>query len=135
MNVGFLDIVNLYIIIGGVMLIMFCLWYGFIFVMIWMMDDIRDCLWKVVMKFLFINVLLFFIFLGMMFFEMDLFSNYSCLMLYIFFIGIFVYLLVGFFFICKKDGWVFVMSGLILILLIFFIFVGLFLIVLVSLIN
>jgi cytochrome d ubiquinol oxidase subunit II len=87
------------------------------------------------MKLLPINALLLLIFSGMTFFETDLFSNHSRLMLYTFFIGIFVYLLAGFFLTRKKDGWAFAMSGLILILSISSIFAGLFPTVLVSSIN
>lgn len=135
MNAGFLDIVNLYTITGGVTLTMLCLWHGLIFATIRTMDDIRDRSRKVAMKFLPINALLLLIFSGMTFFETDLFSNHSRLMLYTFFIGIFVYLLAGFFLTRKKDGWAFAMSGLILILSISSIFAGLFPTVLVSSIN
>ncbi|MED3881322.1 cytochrome d ubiquinol oxidase subunit II [Priestia megaterium] len=135
MNAGFSDIVNLYTITGGVTLTMLCLWHGLIFATIRTMDDIRDRSRKVAMKLLPINALLLLIFSGMTFFETDLFSNHSRLMLYTFFIGIFVYLLAGFFLTRKKDGWAFAMSGLILILSISSIFVGLFPTVLVSSIN
>ncbi|GAB1797906.1 cytochrome d ubiquinol oxidase subunit II [Priestia megaterium] len=135
MNAGFLDIVNLYTITGGVTLTMLCLWHGLIFATIRTMDDIRDRSRKVAMKLLPINALLLLIFSGMTFFETDLFSNHSRLMLYTFFIGIFVYLLAGFFLTRKKDGWAFAMSGLILILSISSIFAGLFPTVLVSSIN
>ncbi len=135
MNAGFSDIVNLYTITGGVTLTMLCLWHGLIFATIRTMDDIRDRSRKVAMKLLPINALLLLIFSGMTFFETDLFSNHSRLMLYTFFIGIFVYLLAGFFLTRKKDGWAFAMSGLILILSISSIFAGLFPTVLVSSIN
>ncbi|MBQ4868145.1 cytochrome d ubiquinol oxidase subunit II [Priestia megaterium] len=135
MNAGFSDIVNLYTITGGVTLTMLCLWHGLIFATIRTMDDIRDRSRKVAMKLLPINALLLLIFSGMTFFETDLFSNHSHLMLYTFFIGIFVYLLAGFFVTRKKDGWAFAMSGLILILSISSIFAGLFPTVLVSSIN
>lgn len=135
MNAGFSDIVNLYTITGGVTLTMLCLWHGLIFATIRMMDDIRDRSRKVAMKLLPVNALLLLIFSGMTFFETDLFSNHSRLMLYTFFIGIFVYLLAGFFLTRKKDGWAFAMSGLILILSISSIFAGLFPTVLVSSIN
>ncbi|MDD1514596.1 cytochrome d ubiquinol oxidase subunit II [Priestia megaterium] len=135
MNAGFSDIVNLYTITGGVTLTMLCLWHGLIFATIRTMDDIRDRSRKVAMKLLPINALLLLIFSGMTFFETDLFSNHSRLMLYTFFIGIFVYLLAGFFVTRKKDGWAFAMSGLILILSISSIFAGLFPTVLVSSIN
>ncbi|MEH7197456.1 MULTISPECIES: cytochrome d ubiquinol oxidase subunit II [Priestia] len=135
MNAGFSDIVNLYTITGGVTLTMLCLWHGLIFATIRTMDDIRDRSRKVAMKLLPINALLLLIFSGMTFFETDIFSNHSRLMLYTFFIGIFVYLLAGFFLTRKKDGWAFAMSGLILILSISSIFVGLFPTVLVSSIN
>ncbi|MED3930423.1 cytochrome d ubiquinol oxidase subunit II [Priestia megaterium] len=135
MNAGFSDIVNLYTITGGVTLTMLCLWHGLIFATIRTMDDIRDRSRKVAMKLLPINALLLLIFSGMTFFETDLFSNHSRLMLYTFFIGIFVYLLAGFFLARKKDGWAFAMSGLILILSISSIFAGLFPTVLVSSIN
>lgn len=135
MNAGFSDIVNLYTITGGVTLTMLCLWHGLIFATIRTMDDIRDRSRKVAMKLLPINALLLLIFSGMTFFETDLFSNHSRLMLYTFFIGIFVYLLAGFFLTHKKDGWAFAMSGLILILSISSIFAGLFPTVLVSSIN
>lgn len=135
MNAGFSDIVNLYTITGGVTLTMLCLWHGLIFATIRTMDDIRDRSRKVAMKLLPVNALLLLIFSGMTFFETDLFSNHSRLMLYTFFIGIFVYLLAGFFLTGKKDGWAFAMSGLILILSISSIFAGLFPNVLVSSIN
>ncbi|MGG3193544.1 MULTISPECIES: cytochrome d ubiquinol oxidase subunit II [Priestia] len=135
MNAGFSDIVNLYTITGGVTLTMLCLWHGLIFATIRTMNDIRDRSRKVAMKLLPINALLLLIFSGMTFFETDLFSNHSRLMLYTFFIGIFVYLLAGFFLTRKKDGWAFAMSGLILILSISSIFAGLFPTVLVSSIN
>lgn len=135
MNAGFSDIVNLYTITGGVTLTMLCLWHGLIFATIRTMDDIRDRSRKVAMKLLPINALLLLIFSGMTFFETDLFSNHSRLMLYTFFIGIFVYLLAGFFLTREKDGWAFAMSGLILILSISSIFAGLFPTVLVSSIN
>ncbi|MCM3019828.1 cytochrome d ubiquinol oxidase subunit II [Priestia megaterium] len=135
MNAGFSDIVNLYTITGGVTLTMLCLWHGLIFATIRTVDDIRDRSRKVAMKLLPINALLLLIFSGMTFFETDLFSNHSRLMLYTFFIGIFVYLLAGFFLTRKKDGWAFAMSGLILILSISSIFAGLFPTVLVSSIN
>ncbi|MFV5318053.1 cytochrome d ubiquinol oxidase subunit II [Priestia megaterium] len=135
MNAGFSDIVNLYTITGGVTLTMLCLWHGLIFATIRTMDDIRDRSRKVAMKLLPVNALLLLIFSGMTFFETDLFSNHSRLMLYTFFIGIFVYLLAGFFLTRKKDGWAFAMSGLILILSISSIFAGLFSTVLVSSIN
>ncbi|MEH7557286.1 cytochrome d ubiquinol oxidase subunit II [Priestia megaterium] len=135
MYAGFSDIVNLYTITGGVTLTMLCLWHGLIFATIRTMDDIRDRSRKVAMKLLPINALLLLIFSGMTFFETDLFSNHSRLMLYTFFIGIFVYLLAGFFLTRKKDGWAFAMSGLILILSISSIFAGLFPTVLVSSIN
>ncbi|WP_455920016.1 cytochrome d ubiquinol oxidase subunit II [Priestia megaterium] len=135
MNAGFSDIVNLYTITGGVTLTMLCLWHGLIFATIRTMDDIRDRSRKVAMKLLPINALLLLIFSGMTFFETDLFSNHSRLMLYTFFIGIFVYLLAGFLLTRKKDGWAFAMSGLILILSISSIFAGLFPTVLVSSIN
>ncbi|MGG1368730.1 cytochrome d ubiquinol oxidase subunit II [Priestia megaterium] len=135
MNAGFSDIVNLYTITGGVTLTMLCIWHGLIFATIRTMDDIRDRSRKVAMKLLPINALLLLIFSGMTFFETDLFSNHSRLMLYTFFIGIFVYLLAGFFLTRKKDGWAFAMSGLILILSISSIFAGLFPTVLVSSIN
>jgi len=135
MNAGFSDIVNLYTITGGVTLTMLCLWHGLIFATIRTMNDIRDRSRKVAMKLLPINALLLLIFSGMTFFETDLFSNHSRLMLYTFFIGIFVYLLAGFFLTRKKDGWAFAMSGLILILSISSIFAGLFPNVLVSSIN
>ncbi|MFE3891061.1 cytochrome d ubiquinol oxidase subunit II [Priestia sp. YIM B13446] len=135
MNAGFSDIVNLYTITGGVTLTMLCLWHGLIFATIRTMDDIRDRSRKVAMKLLPINALLLLIFSGMTFFETDIFSNHSRLMLYTFFIGIFVYLLAGFFLTRKKDGWAFAMSGLILILSISSIFAGLFPTVLVSSIN
>ena len=135
MNAGLSDIVNLYTITGGVTLTMLCLWHGLIFATIRTMDDIRDRSRKVAMKLLPINALLLLIFSGMTFFETDLFSNHSRLMLYTFFIGIFVYLLAGFFLTRKKDGWAFAMSGLILILSISSIFAGLFPTVLVSSIN
>ncbi|MDO6846390.1 cytochrome d ubiquinol oxidase subunit II [Priestia megaterium] len=135
MNAGFSDIVNLYTITGGVTLTMLCLWHGLIFATIRTMDDIRDRSRKVAMKLLPINALLLLIFSGMTFFETDLFSNHRRLMLYTFFIGIFVYLLAGFFLTRKKDGWAFAMSGLILILSISSIFAGLFPTVLVSSIN
>ncbi|MEH7527769.1 cytochrome d ubiquinol oxidase subunit II [Priestia megaterium] len=135
MNAGFSGIVNLYTITGGVTLTMLCLWHGLIFATIRTMDDIRDRSRKVAMKLLPINALLLLIFSGMTFFETDLFSNHSRLMLYTFFIGIFVYLLAGFFLTRKKDGWAFAMSGLILILSISSIFAGLFPTVLVSSIN
>ncbi|WP_374149336.1 cytochrome d ubiquinol oxidase subunit II [Priestia megaterium] len=135
MNAGFSDIVNLYTITGGVTLTMLCLWHGLIFATIRTMDDIRDRSRKVAMKLLPINALLLLIFSGMTFFETDLFSNHSRLILYTFFIGIFVYLLAGFFLTRKKDGWAFAMSGLILILSISSIFAGLFPTVLVSSIN
>ncbi|ADF42015.1 cytochrome d ubiquinol oxidase subunit II [Priestia megaterium] len=135
MNAGFSDIVNLYTITGGVTLTMLCLWHGLIFATIRTMDDIRDRSREVAMKLLPINALLLLIFSGMTFFETDLFSNHSRLMLYTFFIGIFVYLLAGFFLTRKKDGWAFAMSGLILILSISSIFAGLFPTVLVSSIN
>ncbi|MGG2085690.1 cytochrome d ubiquinol oxidase subunit II [Priestia aryabhattai] len=135
MNAGFSDIVNLYTITGGVTLTMLCLWHGLIFATIRTIDDIRDRSRKVAMKLLPVNALLLLIFSGMTFFETDLFSNHSRLMLYTFFIGIFVYLLAGFFLTRKKDGWAFVMSGLILILSISSIFAGLFPTVLVSSIN
>ncbi|MED4059802.1 cytochrome d ubiquinol oxidase subunit II [Priestia megaterium] len=135
MNAGFSDIVNLYTITGGVTLTMLCLWHGLIFATIRTMDDIRDRSRKVAMKLLPVNALLLLIFSGMTFFETDLFSNHSRLMLYTFFIGIFVYLLAGFFLTRKKDGWAFAMSGLILILSISSIFAGLFPTVLVSSIN
>ncbi|MCY9019131.1 cytochrome d ubiquinol oxidase subunit II [Priestia megaterium] len=135
MNAGLSDIVNLYTITGGVTLTMLCLWHGLIFATIRTMDDIRDRSRKVAMKLLPINALLLLIFSGMTFFETDLFSNHSRLILYTFFIGIFVYLLAGFFLTRKKDGWAFAMSGLILILSISSIFAGLFPTVLVSSIN
>ncbi|MCP1449370.1 cytochrome d ubiquinol oxidase subunit II [Priestia megaterium] len=135
MNAGFSDIVNLYTITGGVTLTMLCLWHGLIFATIRTMDDIRDRSRKVAMKLLPVNALLLLIFSGMTFFETDIFSNHSRLMLYTFFIGIFVYLLAGFFLTRKKDGWAFAMSGLILILSISSIFAGLFPTVLVSSIN
>ncbi|PFW78079.1 cytochrome d ubiquinol oxidase subunit II [Priestia aryabhattai] len=135
MNAAFSDIVNLYTITGGVTLTMLCLWHGLIFATIRTMNDIRDRSRKVAMKLLPINALLLLIFSGMTFFETDLFSNHSRLMLYTFFIGIFVYLLAGFFLTRKKDGWAFAMSGLILILSISSIFAGLFPTVLVSSIN
>ncbi|MGP0689356.1 cytochrome d ubiquinol oxidase subunit II [Priestia aryabhattai] len=135
MNAGFSDIVNLYTITGGVTLTMLCLWHGLIFATIRTMNDIRDRSRKVAMKLLPINALLLLIFSGMTFFETDLFSNHSRLMLYTFFIGILVYLLAGFFLTRKKDGWAFAMSGLILILSISSIFAGLFPTVLVSSIN
>ncbi|MBU3571762.1 cytochrome d ubiquinol oxidase subunit II [Priestia aryabhattai] len=135
MNAGFSDIVNLYTITGGLTLTMLCLWHGLIFATIRTMDDIRDRSRKVAMKLLPVNALLLLIFSGMTFFETDLFSNHSRLMLYTFFIGIFVYLLAGFFLTRKKDGWAFAMSGLILILSISSIFAGLFPTVLVSSIN
>lgn len=135
MNAGFSDIVNLYTITGGVTLTMLCLWHGLIFATIRTMDDIRDRSRKVAMKLLPVNALLLLIFSGMTFFETNLFSNHSRLMLYTFFIGIFVYLLAGFFLTRKKDGWAFAMSGLILILSISSIFAGLFPTVLVSSIN
>ncbi|MQR85723.1 cytochrome d ubiquinol oxidase subunit II [Bacillus megaterium] len=135
MNAAFSDIVNLYTITGGVTLTMLCLWHGLIFATIRTMDDIRDRSRKVAMKLLPVNALLLLIFSGMTFFETDLFSNHSRLMLYTFFIGIFVYLLAGFFLTRKKDGWAFAMSGLILILSISSIFAGLFPTVLVSSIN
>lgn len=135
MNAGFSDIVNLYTITGGVTLTMLCLWHGLIFATIRTMNDIRDRSRKVAMKLFPINALLLLIFSGMTFFETDLFSNHSRLMLYTFFIGIFVYLLAGFFLTRKKDGWAFAMSGLILILSISSIFAGLFPTVLVSSIN
>jgi cytochrome d ubiquinol oxidase subunit II len=135
MNAGFSDIVNLYTITGGVTLTMLCLWHGLIFATIRTMDDIRDRSRNVAMKLLPVNALLLLIFSGMTFFETDLFSNHSRLMLYTFFIGIFVYLLAGFFLTRKKDGWAFAMSGLILILSISSIFGGLFPTVLVSSIN
>ncbi|MBX9968448.1 cytochrome d ubiquinol oxidase subunit II [Priestia aryabhattai] len=135
MNAGFSDIVNLYTITGGVTLTMLCLWHGLIFATIRTMDDIRDRSRKVAMKLLPVNALLLLIFSGMTFFETDLFSNHSRLMLYTFFMGIFVYLLAGFFLTRKKDGWAFAMSGLILILSISSIFAGLFPTVLVSSIN
>ncbi|MBU8854563.1 cytochrome d ubiquinol oxidase subunit II [Bacillus sp. FJAT-26377] len=135
MNAGFSDIVNLYTITGGVTLTMLCLWHGLIFATIRTMDDIRDRSRKVAMKLLPVNALLLLIFSGMTFFETDLFSNHSRLLLYTFFIGIFVYLLAGFFLTRKKDGWAFAMSGLILILSISSIFAGLFPTVLVSSIN
>lgn len=135
MNAGFSDIVNLYTITGGVTLTMLCLWHGLIFATIRTMDDIRDRSRKVAMKLLPVNALLLLIFSGMTFFETNLFSNHSRLMLYTFFIGIFVYLLAGFFLIRKKDGWAFAMSGLILILSISSIFAGLFPTVLVSSVN
>ncbi len=135
MNAAFSDIVNLYTITGGVTLTMLCLWHGLIFATIRTMDDIRDRSRKVAMKLLPINALLLLIFSGMTFFETDIFSNHSRLMLYTFFIGIFVYLLAGFFLTRKKDGWAFAMSGLILILSISSIFAGLFPTVLVSSIN
>lgn len=135
MNAGFSDIVNLYTITGGVTLTMLCLWHGLIFATIRTMDDIRDRSRKVAMKLLPVNALLLLIFSGMTFFETDLFSNHSRLMLYTFFIGIFVYLLAGFFLTRKKDGWAFAMSGLILILSISSIFAGLFPTVLVSSVN
>lgn len=135
MNAGFSDIVNLYTITGGVTLTMLCLWHGLIFATIRTMDDIRDRSRKVAMKLLPVNALLLLIFSGMTFFETDLFSNHSRLMLYTFFIGIFVYLLAGFFLTREKDGWAFAMSGLILILSISSIFAGLFPTVLVSSIN
>ncbi|MCM3099087.1 cytochrome d ubiquinol oxidase subunit II [Priestia megaterium] len=135
MNAGFSDIVNLYTITGGVTLTMLCLWHGLIFATIRTMDDIRDRSRKVAMKLLPINALLLLIFSGMTFFETDLFSNHSRLMLYTFFIGIFLYVLAGFFLTRKKDGWAFAMSGLILILSISSIFAGLFPTVLVSSIN
>ncbi|MFL0474055.1 cytochrome d ubiquinol oxidase subunit II [Priestia sp. 179-F W1.4 NHS] len=135
MNAGFSDIVNLYTITGGVTLTMLCLWHGLIFATIRTMDDIRDRSRKVAMKLLPVNALLLLIFSGMTFFETNLFSNHSRLMLYTFFIGIFVYLLAGFFLTRKKDGWAFAMSGLILILSISSIFAGLFPTVLVSSVN
>ncbi|MCM3772989.1 MULTISPECIES: cytochrome d ubiquinol oxidase subunit II [Priestia] len=135
MNAGFSDIVNLYTITGGVTLTMLCLWHGLIFATIRTMDNIRDRSRKVAMKLLPVNALLLLIFSGLTFFETDLFSNHSRLMLYTFFIGIFVYLLAGFFLTRKKDGWAFAMSGLILILSISSIFAGLFPTVLVSSIN
>jgi len=135
MNAAFSDIVNLYTITGGVTLTMLCLWHGLIFATIRTMDDIRDRSRKVAMKLLPVNALLLLIFSGMTFFETDIFSNHSRLMLYTFFIGIFVYLLAGFFLTRKKDGWAFAMSGLILILSISSIFAGLFPTVLVSSIN
>ncbi|MEW4241661.1 cytochrome d ubiquinol oxidase subunit II [Priestia megaterium] len=135
MNTGFSDIVNLYTITGGVTLTMLCLWHGLIFATIRTMDDIRDRSRKVAMKLLPVNALLLLIFSGMTFFETNLFSNHSRLMLYTFFIGIFVYLLAGFFLTRKKDGWAFAMSGLILILSISSIFAGLFPTVLVSSVN
>lgn len=102
MNAGFSDIVNLYTITGGVTLTMLCLWHGLIFATIRTMDDIRDRSRKVAMKLLPVNALSLLIFSGMTFFETDLFSNHSRLMLYTFFIGIFVYLLAGFFLTRKK---------------------------------
>ncbi|WP_416420381.1 cytochrome d ubiquinol oxidase subunit II [Priestia aryabhattai] len=135
MNAGFSGIVNLYTITGGVTLTMLCLWHGLIFATIRTMDDIRDRSRKVAMKLLPVNALLLLIFSGMTFFETNLFSNHSRLMLYTFFIGIFVYLLAGFFLTRKKDGWAFAMSGLILILSISSIFAGLFPTVLVSSVN
>ncbi|MED3886027.1 cytochrome d ubiquinol oxidase subunit II [Priestia aryabhattai] len=135
MNAGFSDILNLYTITGGVTLTMLCLWHGLIFATIRTMDDIRDRSRKVAMKLLPVNALLLLIFSGMTFFETNLFSNHSRLMLYTFFIGIFVYLLAGFFLTRKKDGWAFAMSGLILILSISSIFAGLFPTVLVSSVN
>lgn len=135
MNAGFSDIVNLYTITGGVTLTMLCLWHGLIFATIRTMDDIRDRSRKVAMKLLPVNALLLLIFSGMTFFETNLFSNHSRLMLYTFFIGIFVYLLAGFFLTRKKDRWAFAMSGLILILSISSIFAGLFPTVLVSSVN
>ncbi|UYV53046.1 cytochrome d ubiquinol oxidase subunit II [Priestia megaterium] len=135
MNAGFSDIVNLYTITGGVTLTMLCLWHGLIFATIRTMDDIRDRSRKVAMKLLPVNALLLLIFSGMTFFETNLFSNHSRLMLYTFFIGIFVYLLAGFFLTRKKDGWAFAMSGLTLILSISSIFAGLFPTVLVSSVN
>ncbi|MED3958167.1 cytochrome d ubiquinol oxidase subunit II [Priestia aryabhattai] len=135
MNAGFSDIVNLYTITGGVTLTMLCLWHGLIFATIRTMDDIRDRSRKVAMKLLPVNALLLLIFSGMTFFETNLFSNHSRLMLYTFFIGIFVYLLAGFFLTRKKDGWAFAMSGLMLILSISSIFAGLFPTVLVSSVN
>ncbi|MGG0509406.1 cytochrome d ubiquinol oxidase subunit II [Priestia megaterium] len=135
MNARLSDIINLYTITGGVTLTMLCLWHGLIFATIRTVDEVRDRSRKVAMRILPINAVLLLVFSSMTFFETDLFSNHSRLMLYTFFIGIFVYLLAGFFLTRKKDGWAFAMSGLILILSISSIFAGLFPNVLVSSIN
>lgn len=125
-HLRFKDIINVYTITGGITLTLLCLWHGLIFATLRTVENIRNRCRRVAKKLLPINALLLLVFLSMTFFSTDVFHHHGKLLGCLVVIGILVYLMSGLFLRKKMDGWSFVMSGFILILLISSVFIGLF---------
>ncbi|MBP0725734.1 cytochrome d ubiquinol oxidase subunit II [Bacillus sp. RG28] len=126
MHASLSDIFNVYTVMGGITLTMLCLWHGLNFATIRTMHEIRDRSRNVAKKLLPINALLIIVFSIMTLNTTDLFYVHNHIIVYVFFIGVIVYLLALIFQVKEKDGWAFTMSGLILILSTASIFIGLF---------
>ncbi|WP_368936926.1 cytochrome d ubiquinol oxidase subunit II [Bacillus sp. SH8-8] len=123
---SFTDVINFYTVTGGVTLTLLCLWHGLIFATLRTVGDIRNRCRSVAKKLLPINALVLLVFLSMTFFSTDAFHRHGKLLGCMAFAGILVYVMAGIFLRKKMDGWSFVMSGFILILLISSVFVSLF---------
>lgn len=126
MHAGISDVINVYTVLGGVTLTMLCVWHGLIFGTLRLMDTLRERCRRVAKNLLPINAILLVAFLGMTFFKTDMFSVHGNILEYLFMVGILVYIASGYFITRKRDGWAFLMSGLIMILLIASVFIGLF---------
>lgn len=126
MNAGWLDMVNVYTVMGGITVTALCLLHGLMFTALRTMGELQERARKLARQLLIPVATLLVIFGAMTYRMTDIFSVRGSILWGMVVLGVLVYVLAGAFIARRKDGWAFGMTGGIIILSIAGVFIGLF---------
>lgn len=135
MNAGFLDIVNVYTVVGGIAFVLVSLMHGLIFLSLKTDGDIRERANQLALKMYIPTGAVIVLFVVLTFIFTDAIANRGAVLIPIYALAVVLYLLLYNFLKKKKEGWSFTMTGLIILLVVSSFFVALFPNVLISSID
>ncbi|MBP1990990.1 cytochrome d ubiquinol oxidase subunit II [Paenibacillus eucommiae] len=126
MNAGFTDIVNVYTVTGGIVVVILCLLHGLTFTTLRTYGDLRERARVMARRLLPLLAVLMVIFGVMTYLMTDVFEVRGIVLSIMTVAGIIAFVLSGYFMKLKKDAWAFGMTGAMIIISVASIFIGMF---------
>ncbi|USB32997.1 cytochrome d ubiquinol oxidase subunit II [Paenibacillus sp. YPG26] len=126
MKAGLLDMVNLYTLAGGVLVVVLCYVHGLLFTVLRTTGELRDRARRQAKTALIPLAVLLVLFAILTYGMTDVFEVRGVLLTIVAVLGLAAFLLAGWFISGKRDGWAFGMTGTIIALSIASVFIGLF---------
>ncbi len=125
-HAGFTDYVNVYTVMGGVTVTLLCFLHGLVFLTLKTVGDLRNRARELASKIIYGVLASLVAFVGLSYFETDLFSNRGLISVILVLLIVIAYVLALLFIKKQRDGWAFSMTGAGIALTVSTIFIALF---------